>query len=1337
MSDQEEFDFEQEGKAFLENLQNFIPYQKIVDKYYDGKHSKTKAIEDALLADRELLKEFAVTKNTEEEKTLFLKKAFPIIKKKFSKKDAKDMLDKQLGKTQPSNPSSSLGKRKPEKKEVAPAKKKAAGSMPSLKSVDEYVDNPRQRAYNEKVAKQFANLNHDQQTLLAELVNRQNLPEKQVIQIMTSFAKEIGERPLIYEIMDAIAKRKAAENRYRPEKKSESDVDPEEELEEKAPDPEEENEDVLEETPPQEVLRAVAERPDPPTRAAVSSEEEQGPPKGKKKRGKGRAKSVKVKEVERSSKIDDPSARRQVTQAEQKYGRQKKTQETRIKAGVVARSGDPIRTTSQSSGFSVGTVPQGGIPATSGKAKVDPDVRRKGTADIGAQGKAAREAALEQTRRAERERLKQRKQEKIDSTADEGLGEQKKRAADVPEQASEPNLFNTSINQQTSATDNKHLPAKPNKPLEDVSADPNKPYTLNNPRERRNPGVQVQDLSTGSNLSTREVPRESVPDSVSDQKTKNTNVQNYFNGKLKSIALSPENRWRHRRFFYKNFQNKVMHQKLLNYWSGGKKKSPQEIRLFYKGLQEDFGKDMPEKEKKIFDTIITNAMNDAENDFKSTPTDRVVTYKDTPESKGLLARIREKAGKFLGDGVRNVEEVVGQTAVGIIAHTVGLALGETAAAALVSDFLVEGAYLAVGDVADMVEDFISDKLIATANRPGDKKAQEALQLEKEEEDQVVQTGKSVKEYLASTKDDPPLTSTDLIPEDSQEDRPTQSTQPDTPIQASPSQASQSEIPFPLTQLTGPQTTNVTANQNGGRAAVNLPETKQESAAVWDYTKAEPKHGDRDETGEFTFFDKAGWKPAPDWYADMGEPRIGQRDITGYYKADEKGWAPIKGPKWSSPYAPKKGDMSDDGGDWIYDGTRWNISPSVVDPPDRFSVPVWHNIKAPQLLDKDDTGKWIYMNGWQRNTGESMEIDTETTTEDAHFGAFTGAEERKKEKEEREEREEKKSVPIRNLDDKEPREGETGSLGPFEPIPSIESPLPFTDPKKRKRPVPRTSVIIRGPARRGAGVPGSGFAGALARSAGAGGGGGGEGKIEEGSEEEEGEDEGEGDIKMTIPEDEKKAPAGRPLTDRDRRIIAEAKRMKPRSFVPRPVVMPMLRPEFPEGSSAIVEGVNQDKTGLMLDRLMWQTFKNYQWEANEEADNALYAGIMGEQNRRFGYTKPSDPLGNHNRFARELIKSSDIDVNMFKLPANLRHKARFIGYPDDEYDGKGKFEGPVNFHDVFLPDWASVPESHPLNQFTATNGCQIPDSERLAGGKFSSYDWDSLEGTNQFIFSTLT
>lgn len=186
-----------------------------------------------------------------------------------------------------------------------------------------------------------------------------------------------------------------------------------------------------------------------------------------------------------------------------------------------------------------------------------------------------------------------------------------------------------------------------------------------------------------------------------------------------------------------------------------------------------------------------------------------------------------------------------------------------------------------------------------------------------------------------------------------------------------------------------------------------------------------------------------------------------------------------------------------------------------------------------------------------------------------------------------------------------------------------------------------------------------------------------------------------------------------------------------------VTVPLLRPEFPVGASALVEAVNQDKANLNVDKLMWQKFNNYQWESNEETDNSLFAGVLAEQSRRFKYTKPSDPFTDKVKFAREMIKSADIDIDMFKTKPALRQQARFIGYPDDEYEGKGKYEGEVHFHDVFLPDWASIPESHPLNKFTATNGCQIPDSERLAGGKFSSYDWDSQEGTNQFIFTTLS
>ena len=184
--------------------------------------------------------------------------------------------------------------------------------------------------------------------------------------------------------------------------------------------------------------------------------------------------------------------------------------------------------------------------------------------------------------------------------------------------------------------------------------------------------------------------------------------------------------------------------------------------------------------------------------------------------------------------------------------------------------------------------------------------------------------------------------------------------------------------------------------------------------------------------------------------------------------------------------------------------------------------------------------------------------------------------------------------------------------------------------------------------------------------------------------------------------------------------------------------PMLRAEFATGSAGLVEAINLDQATQIVDRLMWQSMDNYEWEPNQQSNNALYLGMLDEDERRFEYTFPDDPTGSKNQYAKEMIHSTDMDVNIFKVPQQLRQENRFIGYPVSQYEGDpgSKCEGYPKFHDVFLPDWASIPESHPLNQFTAVAGTSFPDSERLQGGKFSNWDSERLEGTNQYIYTTL-
>ena len=183
--------------------------------------------------------------------------------------------------------------------------------------------------------------------------------------------------------------------------------------------------------------------------------------------------------------------------------------------------------------------------------------------------------------------------------------------------------------------------------------------------------------------------------------------------------------------------------------------------------------------------------------------------------------------------------------------------------------------------------------------------------------------------------------------------------------------------------------------------------------------------------------------------------------------------------------------------------------------------------------------------------------------------------------------------------------------------------------------------------------------------------------------------------------------------------------------------PLLRPEFPVGSSALVEEVNENPTAVLLDKLMWQSFRNYQWETNEESDNILYQSALRETHLRFSDNFPIDKDGSKGKFALYLREMHDPVLLGLKAGRRFREEGAFIGQCTTGWDGNSLVEGEPPFRDVFMPADVDIPENSPYKTFTATNDTNIPDSERLQGGKISMQDSEKWEMVNQFITSTVS
>ena len=148
------------------------------------------------------------------------------------------------------------------------------------------------------------------------------------------------------------------------------------------------------------------------------------------------------------------------------------------------------------------------------------------------------------------------------------------------------------------------------------------------------------------------------------------------------------------------------------------------------------------------------------------------------------------------------------------------------------------------------------------------------------------------------------------------------------------------------------------------------------------------------------------------------------------------------------------------------------------------------------------------------------------------------------------------------------------------------------------------------------------------------------------------------------------------------------------------------------------------------------FDNYTWESNQEQDNPLYAGQLIEEAHRF-----ASPLDGEEKLPlkNEQAKMEIEDQDMYPpywVDAELKHDADIADFmvdvhpgPDEPKSGKAMDR---MFHNVFLPSWDEIPEPSPWNQFTATEGTQIPDSYLKNPSKITCYDWPRFSYENRFI-----
>lgn len=184
-------------------------------------------------------------------------------------------------------------------------------------------------------------------------------------------------------------------------------------------------------------------------------------------------------------------------------------------------------------------------------------------------------------------------------------------------------------------------------------------------------------------------------------------------------------------------------------------------------------------------------------------------------------------------------------------------------------------------------------------------------------------------------------------------------------------------------------------------------------------------------------------------------------------------------------------------------------------------------------------------------------------------------------------------------------------------------------------------------------------------------------------------------------------------------------------------VPQLRLSFREGDADIVTRINENPQAISADRKMWQEFRGYHYEANQEPDNPLHSGVILDEARRFYEPLDKDDilLGQAEAAIQE---SYDCQMTAFTYPEEFKvYGDPFVldtrgGGPLEPLDEESTY---AQFHDVYWGQEGILPKSSPWNQFTQADGSQLPDSAIHGNTVFSGNDLPLLSVENAFIFTT--
>lgn len=182
---------------------------------------------------------------------------------------------------------------------------------------------------------------------------------------------------------------------------------------------------------------------------------------------------------------------------------------------------------------------------------------------------------------------------------------------------------------------------------------------------------------------------------------------------------------------------------------------------------------------------------------------------------------------------------------------------------------------------------------------------------------------------------------------------------------------------------------------------------------------------------------------------------------------------------------------------------------------------------------------------------------------------------------------------------------------------------------------------------------------------------------------------------------------------------------------------LLRPSFTTGGANVVADLNNDPKLVLINKLNWQDFNNWSWEANEEEDNPLKAMNLIDDLRRFGGMNDGEEL------LPQMCQDADQEIynnrmEAFDLPQQVKQDSTEqmmnIIPPPYQIEGPGSVD--QVFHDVYLDPWAELSANNSWTRMTQIEGSQLPDTLLENRNRLVGWDWSSVKGTNQFIQNTL-